>query len=301
MGIYKFSGAGTFTLPRVGYKSMLAGKSFFGASVNVEYLVVAGGGGSASTGSGSATYGSPGGGAGGYRSSVVGETSGGNASAEQKANFLLGQNYLVTVGAGGAINSNGVNSVLDSIVSLGGGASYANGGSGGGGDWTIFGQSSPQFGTGTSGQGFSGGPGRSGDFFGGGGGGAGEAGNTDSFGSGGDGLASLITGSSIIRAGGGSGGGNTSTNDGGGARGASSGGDNNGFPGTENTGGGAGGSFLQGGGTSTGSTGGSGIVILRYPNTVTITIGAGLTGTTGDVGSNKVTTITAGTGNVSWT
>jgi hypothetical protein len=39
---------------------------------------------------------------------------------------------------------------------------------------------------------------------------------------------------------------------------------------------------------------------LRYPNTVTITIGAGLTGSTATVGSDRVTTITAGTGNVSW-
>jgi hypothetical protein len=42
------------------------------------------------------------------------------------------------------------------------------------------------------------------------------------------------------------------------------------------------------------------VVILRYPNTFTITIGAGLTGSTATDGSNKVTTITVGTGNVSW-
>jgi hypothetical protein len=41
-------------------------------------------------------------------------------------------------------------------------------------------------------------------------------------------------------------------------------------------------------------------VILRYPSSWTITIGAGLTGTTSTVGANKVTNITAGTGNVSW-
>jgi hypothetical protein len=41
-------------------------------------------------------------------------------------------------------------------------------------------------------------------------------------------------------------------------------------------------------------------VILRYGPTYTITIGAGLTGTTATVGSDRVTTITAGTGNVSW-
>jgi hypothetical protein len=39
---------------------------------------------------------------------------------------------------------------------------------------------------------------------------------------------------------------------------------------------------------------------LRYPNTITITIGAGLTGSTTTDGSFKVTTITNGTGNVSW-
>jgi hypothetical protein len=42
------------------------------------------------------------------------------------------------------------------------------------------------------------------------------------------------------------------------------------------------------------------VVILRYPNIFTITVGAGLTGSTATVGSDKVTTITAGTGNVSW-
>jgi hypothetical protein len=39
---------------------------------------------------------------------------------------------------------------------------------------------------------------------------------------------------------------------------------------------------------------------LRYGSGRTITIGAGLTGSTATVGSDKVTTITAGTGNVSW-
>jgi hypothetical protein len=40
---------------------------------------------------------------------------------------------------------------------------------------------------------------------------------------------------------------------------------------------------------------------LRYLTASgTITIGAGLTGTTATDGSHKVTTITAGTGNVSW-
>jgi hypothetical protein len=67
---------------------------------------------------------------------------------------------------------------------------------------------------------------------------------------------------------------------------------------TVNTGGGggAGGAY-----TVAGGAGGSGIVILRYLTAFgTITIGAGLTGTTATDCSHKVTTITAGTGNVSW-
>jgi hypothetical protein len=51
----------------------------------------------------------------------------------------------------------------------------------------------------------------------------------------------------------------------------------------------------------TAGKGGSGVVILRYPDTYTITIGAGLTGTTATSAPKKITTITLGTGNVSWT
>jgi hypothetical protein len=43
------------------------------------------------------------------------------------------------------------------------------------------------------------------------------------------------------------------------------------------------------------------VVILRYADSFTITIGAGLTGTeSGASGGYKRATITAGTGNVSW-
>jgi len=58
-----------------------------------------------------------------------------------------------------------------------------------------------------------------------------------------------------------------------------------------------------GGGANTGNgaAGGSGVVILRYPDTRTITFGAGLTGTESSAsGGFKRATITAGTGNVSW-
>jgi hypothetical protein len=41
-------------------------------------------------------------------------------------------------------------------------------------------------------------------------------------------------------------------------------------------------------------------MFLRYPSSRTITVGAGLTSNTNTVGNNKVTKITAGTGNVSW-
>ena len=66
------------------------------------------------------------------------------------------------------------------------------------------------------------------------------------------------------------------------------------------TGGGGGGKRLLGTALTTGA-GGSGVVILRYLTSAgTITIGAGLTGSTATDGSHKVTTLTAGTGNVSW-
>ena len=72
-------------------------------------------------------------------------------------------------------------------------------------------------------------------------------------------------------------------------------------PGTANTGGGGGGGNGYWTSASTaGSAGGSGVVILRYSNARTITIGAGLTGSTSAAGAYRVTTITAGSGNVSW-
>lgn len=49
-----------------------------------------------------------------------------------------------------------------------------------------------------------------------------------------------------------------------------------------------------------GGNGGSGVVILRYADTFTITIGAGLTGSeSAAAGGYKRATFTAGTGNVS--
>jgi hypothetical protein len=65
-----------------------------------------------------------------------------------------------------------------------------------------------------------------------------------------------------------------------------------------NTGGGGGGNYDNT--PRSGGSGGSGIVILRYSSARTITLGAGLTGSTATDGSDKVTTITSGTGNVSF-
>ena len=87
---------------------------------------------------------------------------------------------------------------------------------------------------------------------------------------------------------------NTTGGSGGGGAGSRTGA---GTAGSTNTGGGGGGGK---GGYPSGA-GGSGIVILKYADSKTITIGAGLTGSTAaPSGGYKVTTITAGTGNVSW-
>lgn len=71
--------------------------------------------------------------------------------------------------------------------------------------------------------------------------------------------------------------------------------------GTANTGGGGGGGGWSGFGSLAGAAGGSGVVILRYANTFTISNpGGGLTYSTTPVSTDNVTTFTAGTGNVSF-
>ena len=64
-----------------------------------------------------------------------------------------------------------------------------------------------------------------------------------------------------------------------------------------NTGGGGGGGADTG---VNGGTGGSGVVIIRYPSSFTLGGGTGLTFTTATVGGDKVTTFTAGTGSISF-
>ena len=184
-----------------------------------------------------------------------------------------GPSYSVTVGAGGAYataqsNTSGAASTVNGTITAGGGNRGFQGGT----------PPSGYGGTGTTGNGGAGGL---------------SNGNT--------GAAGPIATLDSVQYGGGGGapgaGGPTGGAGGGGAGGVSPNGV--GQPGTNGLGGGGGGGDVYG--NRAGGNGGSGLVKLRYPDARTITIGAGLTGTTGSPsGGFKTTTITAGTGNVSW-
>jgi hypothetical protein len=277
--------------------------------LTVDYLVVAGGG--------AGGYDGGGGGAGGLRTSY-GSTSGGGASAESSLSLSTATNYAVTVGAGGVGVQNtqpsnaGNNSLFHTITSIGGGyggsalssgQASGSGGSGGGGS---RGPSNTGGSAGTSNQGYAGGNGTyTAPAYGtaGGGGAASVGGNGagSGAGNGGNGLeVNIIGGTGNYYAGGGGGGVfNAATTYGsGGSGGGGNGGNVNGSQtsGTANTGGGGGGS----GNAPTSGSGGSGVVIIRYPSLYTIAIGAGLIETTATDGAFKVITFTAGTGNISF-
>jgi len=234
----------------------------------VDYLVVAGGGG------------------GGYYRSGGG---GGGGLLQGSVSIIAGSAITVTVGAGGASNtgsgagqgSSGSSSVFGSISAGGGGGGGGNGaggsvglngGSGGGG---TYGTTYSTPGQGIIGQGNSGGYGNTASSNGGGGGGgAGTAGlnwNNTTGGNGGAGIASAISGTVTAYAGGGGGGnanqGSSPYNSAGGVGGGGVGGGNtgSGTAGTVNTGGGGGGGTGEGG-TQRGWDGGSGIVIVSYPD-----------------------------------
>ena len=279
-----------------------------------------------------------GGGAGGYRSSVLGESSGRNSATESQVVAGIGTEYTVTIGAGGAgaltteQGTNGQNSIFSTITSLGGGrgsnyviqlSTPGTGGSGGGGSGNSANVNVPG-GAGTAGQGFDGGTGRAqsgsnNDWAGGGGGGAGQNGAASPSGnvggSGGNGLQSSISGELTYYAGGGGGcmGASASLASAGGLGGGGRGFGNNsasfiggttGENGVSNRGGGGGGvrDWYSGSLTHTrAGNGGSGVVILRYPSDYVVSIGAGLTGNTSLVEQNRVTVITAGTGNITFT
>jgi len=232
---------------------------YAGAPDTVEYLVVAGGG--AGGGDSGTASGNGGGGAGGLLTA---------------SNYAVatGTALTITVGAGGAgaptaIAINGSNSVFGNITATGGGggAYYSNGIGGTGGSGGGGGADSGAGGAGTSGQGNAGGRGNTSS--GGGGGGAGSPpvqgiGGVRG-GGGGTGLCSTITGTRVFYAGGG--GGSSGYVEGAGGAGGGGTGANTttkfGVSGTANTGGGGGGQ--TNGSSSPSGSGGSGIVIIRYP------------------------------------
>jgi len=147
-------------------------------SLTADYLVVAGGGGGGNNYAG-------GGGGGGLIYITAGS--------------LTAQNYTVTVGAGGAVNASGSNTVFNSQTAVGGGRGGdnnnaqpgGNGGSGGGGASSNT-AGYRVGGTATASQGYDGGTGTTlGTFGSGGGGGAGGIGGNGSGGTGGTGGAGL--------------------------------------------------------------------------------------------------------------
>jgi len=240
------------------------------ASVVASVLVVAGGGAGGSNIGG-------GGGAGGvsYGSDIV---------------MTFGQQYTVTVGAGGSSAGSrdsyggfgGSSSALGiSAVGGGGGGSLnsaaTTGGSGGGGGG-AYSYGPYTGGAGTSGQGNAGGNGseNSGNNSGGGGGagGAGVAATSSSGGAGGAGASYSITGSAVLYGGGGGGGGNSANTPGAGGTGGGGGGGTNrgsGAAGTDGLGGGGGGG---GNFDGAGGRGGSGVVIIRANGVASATTGS---------------------------
>jgi len=247
--IHTFTSSGTFTPNQTG---------------NIEVLVVGGGGGGAPSTTTDGYKGGGGGGGGGVVATSYSITAGGKT---------------VSIGGGGSGYANGGNTIFDTITAYGGGGGgYPNvagtaGGSGGGagggaGAWSAGG---------TGWQGGNGGT--KGSVYGspyaaGGGGGAGGAGNdaVDRWtpGAGGIGYYSAITGTGTYYAGGGAGG--THGDSPGGANiaaGGIGGGGNSNSNGTASLGGGGGGCI-----DAWGTSGGSGVAIVRYltPTAVSGTI-----------------------------
>ena len=273
--IHTFTGPGSFVVTNAGSAS---------GSNTVDYLVLAGGGGGGEANP--KPHGAQGGGgAGGFRESVPSPAAwtGSPLANPGNARPVSVQTYPITVGGGGAVRVNGVNSIFSDITSAGGGAGGfgpgaptsvgSPGGSGGGGNFNPSGPNG-----GGSGntppvsppQGNNGGGANTNNGAGAGGGGAtSAAGNISGPCStaGGNGATSSFNNTPTVRGGGGGGGNDTPGAQGnGGPGGGGKGGSPNtaSVAGTPNTGGGGGGSGTGGSTGSCGSAGGSGIVILRY-------------------------------------
>jgi len=261
--IVKYSGSAKFLGGEI--TTIPVTEGYNGASLSIDYLVVAGGGG------GGASVGG-GGGAGGV---VIGSTT------VSGTEFTI----AVTVGLGGSGGLNqstsatqGINSIFGSITAIGGGAGgggYFNNGVSGGGSGGGAGYGGGSGGLGTTSQGNNGGNGYGGpgNAAAGSGGGAGDAGLTPSNNytpvRGGNGISSSISGTSVYYGGGGAGSADTGTGTGGLGGGGNSSTNANGSNGAANTGGGGGG----GGGSSNGGNGGSGIVIIKYSGNTKFTGG----------------------------
>ena len=261
----------------------------------VEYLVVAGGG----SGGGGAAYSAGGGGAGGVLYGI--DTVPNN------------QTLLVTVGAGGTASGGQVNgtsggdSVFGQITATGGGfGSYGSGsplpgsGGSGGGSGSNNTTTTNAPGQGIAGQGFAGGSGfPTTSVCAAGGGGAGTPASSvirqNSGTNGGQGVGSIITGTLTTYAGGGGGGGHNGDTGGqggtGGGGNGSTGTSTNAQAGSANRGAGGGGAANQSGATRIGGNGGSGVVVISYPD-----VYAAATSTTG-----SPTVSTSGSGSISFT
>ena len=247
------------------YHTFLSSGTYVNTLVtSAEYLIVAGGGGTCSTGP-TGTYPQAWGGGGGAGGLITGTKTG-----------LSATSYSMVVGSGGGQSTSGGNSSGFSLTANGGGkggeysAAGTSGGcgGGGGGDTTTAG------GSGTVGQGYAGGTGYNpSPESGGGGGGVGGVGQNGSSSGGGDGgvgdnmsawASATSTGDGGYYASGGGGGPGTTNatasvgsagGGGSGASGAYNSGYNDAENGATNTGGGGGGGN---------KSGGSGIVIIRY-------------------------------------
>jgi hypothetical protein len=290
-GTTSVTGTFTVTVSATDSGSNTANRTFNGnvenPVVSVQYLIIGGGGSGDKQG---------GGGAGGV---LMGT-----------ADFALSTPHTLKIGSGGSggFNSStkGTDSQFSNLIAyaggVGGGTSALKaGGSGAGAHNGAPGNGLPGPGTPVSGQGHTGGVGPT---YGanGGGGGAGAAGSSNQ---GGAGVYSSITGSNIIYAGGG-GGGQGDQNGGGGPGGAGGGGHGGGWgyaswpgptSGSQYGAGGGGQGYAQDAGF-TGGNGYQGFIVLKYPDSRTLT-GSGITSTTSSSGGFKITQITAGNGTVS--
>ena len=273
-------------------------------TIDIDYLVVAGGGGS---GVDQPTLGYTGGsGAGGLLSSK--DTQGRGVAAATTPAFTSGTQITVTVGAGGPSESKGSPSTFYNVTALGGGIpadSNADTAGGCGAGASSSSIDDTDIG-GVGSHGYDGGDNNGNKSATAGGGGAGGEGLPGVGGTGGNGGVGAVTtilssstattvgvgeisGSTVYFSGGGAG----APNGTGGLGGGADGGGND--SGDAKTGGGCGGTYH----TTVSGAGGSGVVIMRYPATHTLTnIDSGLTSATYTESNEKVTVFTAGTGTV---